>query len=95
MSGGRACPILLLAPADAPVRLLHSGPALLEFLDDMPVTDRKVNAPFMLPVAEKYNEMGSIVVGKIESGRVKKGDSLLLMPNKVGGRCDGGLGIRR
>jgi hypothetical protein len=49
----------------------------------MPVNDRKINAPFMLPVSEKYNEMGSIVVGKIESGRVKKGDSLLLMPNKV------------
>jgi len=59
------------------------GPALLEFLDNMPVSDRKINAPFMLPVSEKYNEMGSIVVGKIESGRVKKGDSLLLMPNKV------------
>jgi peptide chain release factor subunit 3 len=56
----------------------------------MPVNDRKINAPFMLPVSEKYNEMGSIVVGKIESGRVKKGDSLLLMPNKVSMR-----GLRR
>jgi peptide chain release factor subunit 3 len=53
----------------------------------MPVSDRKINAPFMLPVSEKYNEMGSIVVGKIESGRVKKGDSLLLMPNKVSNVC--------
>jgi peptide chain release factor subunit 3 len=37
----------------------------------------------MLPVSEKYNEMGAMVVGKAETGRVKKGDSLLLMPNKV------------
>jgi len=47
------------------------------------IIDRDINAPFMLPVSEKYNEMGTMVMGKIESGRVKKGDSLLLMPNKV------------
>lgn len=47
------------------------------------MNDRKMNSPFMLPISEKYNELGAIVVGKIETGRVKKGDSLLLMPNKV------------
>jgi peptide chain release factor subunit 3 len=45
--------------------------------------DRDINAPFMLPVSEKYNELGVMCMGKIESGRVKKGDTLLLMPNKV------------
>lgn len=49
----------------------------------MEIMDRNVNAPFMLPVSEKYNELGTMVMGKIESGHVKKGDSLLLMPNKV------------
>jgi len=49
----------------------------------MQIMDRNINAPFMLPVSEKYQDLGSMVVGKIESGRVKKGDSLLLMPNKV------------
>jgi peptide chain release factor subunit 3 len=48
----------------------------------MLIMDRNINAPFMLPVSEKYNELGTMVMGKIESGRVKKGDSLLLMPNK-------------
>ncbi|KAJ9112556.1 hypothetical protein QFC19_000573 [Naganishia cerealis] len=61
----------------------YSGPSLLQHLDNFPITDRKVNAPFMLPVSEKYNEMGAMVVGKAETGRVKKGDSLLLMPNKA------------
>jgi translation elongation factor EF-1alpha len=27
--------------------------------------------------------MGTIVVGKIESGKIKKGQSVLIMPNKV------------
>jgi peptide chain release factor subunit 3 len=48
----------------------------------MPMVDRKINAPLMMPVSEKYKDMGTIVVGKIESGHVRKGDMLLLMPNK-------------
>jgi peptide chain release factor subunit 3 len=53
----------------------------------MEIMDRDVNAPFMFPVSEKYNEMGTMVMGKIESGRVKKGDTLLCMPNKVSSFC--------
>jgi len=48
----------------------------------MPMVDRKINAPLMMPVSEKYKDMGTIVVGKIESGHIRKGDELLLMPNK-------------
>ncbi|KAG7096989.1 translation termination factor GTPase eRF3 [Marasmius oreades] len=59
------------------------GPSFLELLDNMPMVDRKVNAPLMLPVSEKYKDMGSIIVGKIESGHMRKGEELLLMPNKV------------
>lgn len=46
------------------------------------MVDRKLNAPLMMPVSEKYKDMGTIIVGKIESGHIRKGDSLLLMPNK-------------
>ncbi|GFZ47263.1 Eukaryotic peptide chain release factor GTP-binding subunit [Saitozyma sp. JCM 24511] len=60
----------------------YEGPSLLEFLDNLTIMDRDINAPFMLPVSEKYVELGTMVMGKIESGRVKKGDALLLMPNK-------------
>jgi len=61
----------------------YSGPSLLDFLDGMPLLDRKVNAPLMLPISEKYKDMGTIVVGKIESGKIRKGDSLIVMPNKT------------
>jgi hypothetical protein len=37
----------------------------------------------MMPISEKYKDMGTIVVGKIESGHLKKGDNLILMPNKT------------
>jgi peptide chain release factor subunit 3 len=36
----------------------------------------------MMPVSEKYKDMGTIIVGKIESGHIRKGDNLVLMPNK-------------
>jgi peptide chain release factor subunit 3 len=52
-------------------------------LDQIPLVDRKINGPVMMPISEKYKDLGTIVVGKLESGRIKKGDSLLLMPNKV------------
>ena len=69
--------------ADKSVQSFYDGPGLLEHLDELPVTDRKINAPFMMPISEKYKDMGTIIVGKIESGRVRRGDSVLLMPNKV------------
>jgi peptide chain release factor subunit 3 len=60
----------------------YSGPSLLEYLDGMQTLERKVNAPFMMPVNGKYRDMGTIVEGKIESGVVKKGMSLIMMPNR-------------
>lgn len=47
------------------------------------MVDRKINGPVMMPISEKYKDMGTIVVGKVESGLLKKGDQLSLMPNKV------------
>ncbi|KAK4199752.1 hypothetical protein QBC40DRAFT_281391 [Triangularia verruculosa] len=58
------------------------GPSLLEYLDDMKALERKINAPFMMAVAGKYRDMGTMVEGKIEAGVVKKGMSVVMMPNK-------------
>ncbi|KAL0579532.1 translation termination factor GTPase eRF3 [Marasmius crinis-equi] len=59
-----------------------SGPSFLELMDHMPMVDRKISAPLMIPISEKYKDMGTIAVGKIESGHIRKGDDLILMPNK-------------
>ncbi|KAH6894324.1 putative translation release factor erf3 [Thelonectria olida] len=59
------------------------GPSLLEYLDGMKALERKLNAPFMLPVNGKYRDMGTMVEGKVEAGVVKKGMSLIMMPNKT------------
>ncbi|ROT43319.1 hypothetical protein SODALDRAFT_327510 [Sodiomyces alkalinus F11] len=58
------------------------GPSLLEYLDGMQALERKLNAPFMMAVAGKYRDLGTMVEGKIEAGVAKKGMSLVMMPNK-------------
>ncbi|KAK0709536.1 P-loop containing nucleoside triphosphate hydrolase protein [Lasiosphaeria miniovina] len=60
----------------------YNGPSLLEYLDDMKALERKINAPFMMPVAGKYRDMGTMIEGKVEAGVIKKGMSLIMMPNK-------------
>jgi peptide chain release factor subunit 3 len=61
----------------------YNGPSLLEYLDNMQHLNRYVNAPFMLPVSGKMKDLGTIVEGKIESGHVKTGNKLILMPNRT------------
>ncbi|BGP57865.1 translation termination factor GTPase eRF3 [Rhodotorula sphaerocarpa] len=70
-------------PADRKVAPWVQGEPLLSFLDQMPLMDRKVNSPLMVPISEKYSDMGCVVVGKLESGKVRKNQDLLLMPNKT------------
>lgn len=65
--------------ADAP---WYSGPSLIEWLESVPLENRKIGAPFMLPVSSKAKDLGTVVEGKIESGALKKGASLLMMPNR-------------
>ena len=60
----------------------YEGPSLLEYLDNLKSLERKVNAPFMMPVSGKYKDMGTMIEGKIEAGVVKKDSKYLLMPNR-------------
>ena len=41
-----------------------------------------------MPIVDKYSEMGTVVIGKVESGQCKKGDILLVMPNKTEVKVD-------
>ncbi|KAH9293822.1 hypothetical protein KI387_040974, partial [Taxus chinensis] len=36
-----------------------------------------------LPIMDKFKDMGTVVMGKVESGTVRVGDSLVVMPNKA------------
>lgn len=36
-----------------------------------------------MPIADKYKDMGTVVMGKVEAGEAKKGQTLMVLPNKV------------
>ncbi|KAJ3102983.1 translation termination factor GTPase eRF3 [Phlyctochytrium bullatum] len=59
----------------------YDGPSLLELLDSLAL-DRKSDGPLIMPISDKFKDMGTVVIGKIESGRVRKGQQVLIMPNK-------------
>lgn len=49
-----------------------------------------MDGPFIMPVVDKYKDMGTVVMGKVEAGEARKGQSLLLMPNRVSSICFSG-----
>ncbi|OLL26757.1 Eukaryotic peptide chain release factor GTP-binding subunit [Neolecta irregularis DAH-3] len=61
----------------------YNGPSLIEYLDNVQMLARKLNAPFLMPIGGKYKDMGTVIEGKIESGGIRKGHSLMIMPNKA------------
>ena len=75
----------------------YNGPSLLEYLDNLPVVSRDVEAGVRFPIQGRYRDEGKVVVyGKLESGKIVKGDTLLLLPLKrevvieglTAGECD-------
>ncbi|KAJ6757772.1 TRANSLATION FACTOR [Salix koriyanagi] len=60
-----------------------NGPCLFEALDAIEVPPRDPKGPFRMPIIDKFKDMGTVVMGKVESGSVTEGDSLLVMPNKT------------
>ena len=60
----------------------YDGPSLLEYLDNLKSLERKVKAPFMMPINGKYRDLGTMIEGKIEAGQIKKENKYLMMPNR-------------
>jgi peptide chain release factor subunit 3 len=72
----------LKEPVDKKVCAWYTGPSLLDYLDNMQMLERKIAGGLLIPITEKHRDMGTYVVGKIESGQVKVGQNVLIMPNK-------------
>lgn len=61
----------------------YSGPSFLELLDTLDM-ERNYDGPLMMPITDKIKDMGVLnIAGKIESGYVREGQKILIMPNKV------------
>ena len=43
---------------------------------------RFFDLPLRFPIADKYKDMGTVVLGKLEAGTIKTGEQLVVLPNK-------------
>ncbi|KAL1498007.1 hypothetical protein ABEB36_008871 [Hypothenemus hampei] len=61
----------------------YDGLAFIPFIDSLPTINRRIDGPFMMPIVDKYKDMGTVVMGKVESGKCRKGQNLVIMPNRT------------
>lgn len=64
----------------------YKGPTLLEQLDHFKEPEKPTNLPLRLPLQDVYNipGIGVVPVGRVETGIMKKGDSVIIMPAREG-----------
>ncbi len=63
----------------------YNGPTLLEALDTFKVPEKPVDKPLRLPIQDVYSiaGFGTVPVGKVETGVMKPGDQVIIMPSGV------------
>ncbi len=66
----------------------YKGPTLFEALDEMEVPAKPTTKPLRIPIQDIYTitGIGSVPVGRVETGILKEGDELIFMPSKVKGQ---------
>ena len=60
----------------------YNGPTLLEALDSLKVPEKPINKPLRLPIQDVHTVQGfgTIPVGRVETGVLKPGDLVVVMP---------------
>lgn len=61
----------------------YDGPTFLEALDTFEVPEKPVDKPLRIPVQDVYSitGVGTVPVGRVETGVLKSGDKLVFMPS--------------
>ncbi|KAM6951332.1 eukaryotic peptide chain release factor GTP-binding subunit ERF3A isoform 2-T2 [Aplochiton taeniatus] len=60
----------------------YTGLPFISHLDSLPSFTRSSEGPIRLPIVDKYKDMGTVILGKLESGSIGKGQTLVMMPNR-------------
>jgi elongation factor 1-alpha len=65
----------------------YDGPTLLEALNNLPEPEPPTDAPLRLPIQDVYtiSGIGTVPVGRIETGTMTPGDNVSFQPSDVGG----------
>lgn len=57
-------------------------PTLVGMLDDLEIKGRDIGAPLRVPVLDRYTDRGTIAMGKVESGVIRPGMKVTVMPTR-------------
>ncbi|XP_060749110.1 G1 to S phase transition 1, like isoform X2 [Tachysurus vachellii] len=60
----------------------YTGLPFIPHLDSLPNFTRSSDGPVRLPIVDKYKDMGTVILGKLESGCISKAQQLVMMPNR-------------
>jgi elongation factor 1-alpha len=65
----------------------YTGPTLLAALDMLKEPEKPVTLPLRIPVQDAYtiSGIGTVPVGRVETGKMKPGDKIIFMPAKAVG----------
>jgi peptide chain release factor subunit 3 len=66
-----------------------TAPTLFSLLDSLEMTERDPTAPVRVPVLDRYHDRGTIVMGKVESGTIRPGLKVTMMPTRNTYKIDG------
>ncbi len=65
----------------------YDGPTFLEVLDNLKELEKPLKLPLRVPVQDVYtiSGVGTVPVGRLETGKMKKGDKIVFQPADVSG----------
>lgn len=65
----------------------YNGPTIIEALDEFELPPKPVDKPLRIPIQDVYSitGVGTVPVGRIETGRLRVGDTVVFMPAGVVG----------
>ena len=64
----------------------YTGPTLLEAIDNLKEPEKPTNLPLRVPIQDVYNitGIGVVPVGRVETGVMKVGDKVIVVPGREG-----------
>lgn len=65
-----------------------SSPTLMSLLDSLEMKGRDSTGPLRIPVLDRYVDRGTIAMGKVESGVVRPGMKVTVMPTRIRYKVD-------
>ncbi len=69
----------------------YTGPTVVEHFDNFKEPEKPVNLPLRLPIQDVYNitGIGVVPVGRVETGKMKVGDKVIVVPAREGNGVTG------